>query len=447
MLLRFGVANHRSIRDYQELLLTASKRVERDGLTMPLHVLGESAVPVTALYGANASGKSNILQAMAEMQRLVVQSHKGADSTDPIQRHPFALDDESSTAPTQLDCTFTLGATAASEASDDIYEYGFEYTDTEVSREWLHRTVRRERQSTHRLFERETSEGDVLLSFGPQLRGENQTIARLTRANSLFLSAAAQNNHSQLKPIQEWFARQWHCVSEAVPMTAEVAANALYDYRHLEQLQELLRQADTGIGGLSVDEMDVDRQTEKLAQTFRGLLAEVSEEMPSGQVAGLFQQLAASFEMKRLTFEHPSSAGSRALPYTSESRGTQMLLSLLVPALEALAEGSLLIVDELDSSLHPKLAQAFLSLFDAAESNPANGQLVFSTHDVALLGSGLLARDQIWITEKNREGVTTFTPLTDYRIRSRVDVEMAYRNGRFGGTPNVQNFLLEVGRP
>ena len=126
MLLRFGVANHRSIRDYQELLLTASKRIQKERLTTPIDVLGEAAVPVAALYGANASGKSNILEAMAEMQRLVVMSHKGADATDGIERHPFGLDDESAVAPTQFDCTFTLGNGDGSGKAEDVYYYGFE---------------------------------------------------------------------------------------------------------------------------------------------------------------------------------------------------------------------------------------------------------------------------------------------------------------------------------
>ena len=446
MLLRFGVANHRSIRDYQELLLTASKRIPKERLITPIDILDEEALPVAALYGANASGKSNILEAMVEMKRLVVMSHKGADATDAIQRHPFRLDDESSTKPTKFDCTFTVGS-ASNSVATNVYEYGFEVTDTEVVREWLYRTVRRTRTSTHRLFERETSDGKVRVDFGPQLRGENKIIMGFTRPNSLFLSVAAQNNHPELMQIQEWIARDWHCVQEAAPMSSDVAANAAFGSNHMEQLRELLVQADAGIGEVTVKEVDADEQAKAAAGAFKEVFEQLKDDAPTPHLTAMFANFAASLEGKRLDFQHAASSGMRPLPYSSESRGTRMLLSLLLPALDALGSGGLLIVDELDSSLHPNLAQAFLSLFEAADSNPNGAQLIFSTHDVALLGSGLLAHDEIWITEKNREGVTTFTPLTDYRIRSRVDVEMAYRNGRFGGTPNVQNFLLEVGRP
>lgn len=450
MLLRFGVANHRSIRDYQELLLTASKRIHKERLTTPVDVLGEAAVPVAALYGANASGKSNILEAMAEMQRLVVMSHKGADATDGIQRHAFGLDDESAAKPTQFDCTFTLGNGAAPGDAEDVYDYGFEITDTEVVREWLHRTVRHTRMSTHRLFERETSNGEVRIDFGPQLSGENAAIRGFTRANSLFLSAAAQNNHPQLTPIQEWFVERWHAIRSAVPLSAQEAAVALTRLGQADRVQELLVQADAGIAGFEVDEEAMRARMPASGAELVRYIAERLRAAPGrdDRAEEVGKVVAKTLAARRspLMLEHMTAVGVRRLAYNSESRGTQMLLSLLVPALNVLPTGGLLVVDELDSSLHPNLARAFLSLFETAESNPANAQLVFSTHDVALLGSGLLANDEIWITEKDREGASTFTPLTDFRIRSRVDVEVAYRNGRFGGTPNLQDFLLEVGR-
>ena len=128
--------------------------------------------------------------------------------------------------------------------------------------------------------------------------------------------------------------------------------------------------------------------------------------------------------------------------YDSESKGTRTLLSLLIPTLEALAQGSLLVIDELDTSLHPDLARAFVSLFNKEDSNPHGAQLVFSTHDVTLLGSGLIRQDEIWMTDKNREGASEFTPLTDFKLRSRDDIERAYRHGRFGGVPTADDFLV-----
>ena len=189
MLLRFGVANHRSIRDYQELYLSASKRIKRKGLAIPVPILKEDAVPIVAIYGANAAGKSNLVDAMGEIQRAIVRSHKSLDATDRIPRTPFRLDDMGGARPTRFDCTFTVGARGTEErdprALESVYEYGFEYTETEFRSEWLYRVVRKERQSTQVLFERKTEDSRVRISFGSQLRGENRTIANLTRPNSL----------------------------------------------------------------------------------------------------------------------------------------------------------------------------------------------------------------------------------------------------------------------
>ena len=118
------------------------------------------------------------------------------------------------------------------------------------------------------------------------------------------------------------------------------------------------------------------------------------------------------------------------------------LVSLLIPALEALSRGSLLVVDELDTSLHPSLARAFVSLFTKEDSNPHGAQLVFSTHDVALLGSGLMNQDEIWMTNKSHEGESQFTPLTESKLRSRDDIEKAYRIGRLGGVPAGDDFFI-----
>ena len=124
-----------------------------------------------------------------------------------------------------------------------------------------------------------------------------------------------------------------------------------------------------------------------------------------------------------------------------QSRGTQTLISFLIPALEALSKGSLLIIDELDTSLHPDLTRAFVSLFGKAKTNPSGAQLIFTTHDVTLLSSGLLSQDEVWISEKDNGGASHFRPLTDFKLRSRDDIERAYRNGRFGGVPASDEFI------
>ena len=440
MLLRFGVANHRSIRDYQELLLSASRRIKREGLVIPVRTLKEAAVPIAAIYGPNASGKSNLIDAMGEMRRAVVGSHKSLGATDHIQRVPFRLDDATEGKPTQFDCTFTVGQPGSDGQGagqpESVYEYGFEYTATEFCKEWLYGISRRERQSTRLLFERETRDGKVRVKFGNQFPGKNRTIANLTRPNSLFLSAAAQNNHPWLTDLYRYFVENRVILLEGGAMNEMRIADRLAEYKHRGHLMKLVNQADIGIGGIDVEEEEF---SEEEFETIQGIIeVTIKEDDPLRDFV-----LGKMRHRKQLRFSHASSGGrNRTLGYDSESKGTRTLISLLIPALEALAQGSLLVVDELDTSLHPDLARAFVSLFNKEDSNPHGAQLVFSTHDVTLLGSGLLRQDEIWMTEKNREGASRFTPLTDFKLRSRDDIERGYRHGRFGGVPTADDFLF-----
>ena len=452
MLLRFGVANHRSIRDYRELHLSASRRIRRKGLVIPVPTLKENAVPVVALYGGNAAGKSNLIDAMDEIRRAIVQSHKSSGATDRIPRSPFRLDDACNAQPTRFDCTFSVGegATTAEQGRhtpESVYEYGFEYVDTEFRREWLYRMARNERQSTQVLFERRTEDGKVRVSFGSQLRGRNRTIASLTRPNSLFLSAGAQNNHPLLTDLYRYFAERWTIVLSTGAMNDVIVAERLSDYEHMEHLLLLVRQADIGIVDIDVEdeEIEIEEERAEFARDLAGLISKHFRQNPEHDPFDEASMVHEMLHRKRLRFMH-SAVGDRpaAFGYSMESKGTRTLIFLLIPALEALSHGSLLVIDELDTSLHTNLARAFVSLFTRKDSNPHGAQLVFSTHDVALLGSGVLNPDEIWMTDKSHEGESRFTPLTDFKLRSRDDIEKAYRAGRLGGIPIGDDFFISL---
>ena len=449
MLLRFGVANHRSIRNYQELFLTASRRIKRQGISIPVPVLQQAAVPVVAIYGPNASGKSNLIDALDEIGRAIVRSHQALAATDPIPRIPFLLDSNTAKEPTRFDCTFTIPETTDEKQNNDhdaaVYEYGFEFKSREFTREWLLRTTRKERLSTQKLFERHTKDGQTSIDFGSRLRGENKTIANLTRPNSLFLSAAAQNNHPQLGPLHAYFASRWKTIPNAGlmpgPMNDLMVAESLSNYAHLDQLLPLVSQADLGISEIKVEEQETEEsQVGLLEEVFEVVSKHVKES--DEDVSSRESFLDRIRRRKKLSFIHATSGEfPHSFDYGMQSKGTQTLISFLIPALEALAKGSLLVIDELDTSLHPDLTRAFVSLFSKAETNPSGAQLIFTTHDVTLLSSGLLSQDEIWISEKDNAGVSRFTPLTDFKLRSRDDIEKAYRNGRFGGVPASDEFI------
>lgn len=447
MLLRFGVENFRSVRDYQEIVLTASRRLKRSGPVFAVPVVGEDAVPVVACYGANAAGKSNLIAAVASMRDHIVWSHKGRDSTDAVPRQPFQLDRGSVDTPSRFDCTLVDGKREEGVLIDEekvthlcaerasVYEYGFEFNEREYCREWLHRKVRTQRRTNQLLFERRTVDGETDIRFGSHLSGENRAIAALTRPNSLFLAAAAQNNHAHLSAIHRQFAKQWTVLGGE---TSEFRlAEMLDETEHQEALIALIQQADLGIVGVDVvdedDELDVDVK-ENSPNTVEGeilVLAKRLRELTRSLV-GETQRL------KRVRFAHAGS-GLHAFDYDLESRGTQRLAALAMPALAALASGALVVVDELDASLHPRLTAALVKLFKGP-SNRSGAQLLCTLHDTSVLKA--LEADEVWMAEKDRSGATSFTPLTDYRLRSRDDLEQVYRDGRVGGAAVIGDLAV-----
>ena len=459
MLLRFSVENHRSIRDAQELLLTASKRIkpeDRRGTVFPVPAIQEAALPAVALYGSNASGKSNLLEALSWMRNLIVTSHADMKPTSTIRRQPFLLDQDSQTKPTRLECTFTLSHPKelssngqTTEEVQSVHTYGFKYTEKEICEEWLYQEAAEEEQDNQLLFRRTTINGEAILQeVDSKLSGENQIIeiiGKLTRPNSLFLSAAAQNNHPQFLKIYKYFSKmifieQLELVSES---SIAVHFSELKDQGKLKDILDILKQADIGIANIITREVNLPENQVKI-------ILELSKIISKDTALEAKVSSPEFMTMKKFDFLHSTTDGRpRALDYESESRGTQIFLALLLPALDALSEGLFLVIDELDTSLHPDLSRSLLSLFYRKTSNPHGAQLLFSTHDVTLLDSDVLQQDEIWFTDKDPDGASHLTPLTDFKLPPpgelrHGDIEQAYRRGRFGGVPGSREFLVEL---
>ena len=454
MLLRFGVENCSSIRDAQELLLTASERIkheDRRGTVFPVPAIQEFALPAVALYGSNASGKSNVIAALSWMRDLIISSHAEMRPVGPIPRQPFLLDRDSPTKPTRLDCTFTLSY-AEKLSSDEqitkevqpVYTYGFKYTEEEICEEWLYHEAAKEEQDNQLLFRRTTINKKVDLEVGSQLSGENETIKKLTRPNSLFLSAAAQNNHPQLLEIYKYFDKMIF-IERPESIKEYLIADRLSKSINQQKLKDILKQADIGITDIIVKERELPEHQVKISRELSEIIPKIISKHTTSEA-----KIASPGPMprKQLCFIHSTADGEpRDIGYGLESRGTQVFLTLLLPALEALSEGSVLVIDELDSSLHPDLSRSFLSLFHRKTSNPHGAQLLFSTHDVTLLDSDVLQQDEIWFTDKDPDGVSRLTPLTDFKLPDQLrhdDIEQAYRLGRFGGVHNSREFLVEL---
>ncbi len=412
-LLRFRVANHRSLRDEQELSFIASDRDRTDLRLIRSPALEEPVLPVCAIYGANASGKSNVLDALWFTGWAVVSSHRTWEPEEGIPRSPFALRADHSEASSYI-LDFTL---------DDIrYEYGFSVDEFTVHEEWLRAWPNGRKQEW---FSRDGQQ----FEFHRTLHGENKTIEALTRNNSLFLSAAAQNNHDQLTPIFRWLRESLRIVRARTGVWVEAHPWWLQFTRESsevsllarDQVRTLLQYADLGIDDFQVN-------TEKFSQ---------------GE-----EKERRAFTRTRIQLAHRGATVPTWMDLHSESTGTQTLVGLLPELIMTLHSGGLLAIDEL-GSLHPMLAMALVQLFQDPKQNPHGAQLLFNTHDSSLLGNLVsdpppLRRDQIWFTEKDQEGATKLYPLTDFTPRKEENLQRGYLQGRYGAVPFIGSLDWEA---
>ncbi len=413
MLIEFRVENHRSIRLEQAITLEAGRVGAPDDPT-PRDVATTRLLPVAALYGANASGKSNLLAALAFMRDAVLLSHRSWPPEGGVPRDPFAWGPDTR-QPSLFEVTVLVQGVR--------YQYGFVADDERFLEEWLFAWPRGRKQVW---LERDAD----TFKFGDHLHGENRLVEQVTRPNALFLSAAVQHRHEQLAPLYGWF-REMRTVNvssrrRAEPVLSdrwllrslETAASARQaslfgphegDNRRLDAFRDLLHAADVGIVDIKAD----------------------AEDGGDGD--------PRRWRRRRILVRHQSSVDDAWLPLEEESQGTLTLFRLGPVILDALWSGALLVVDELEASLHPLLALHIVRQFNDPRTNPRNAQLLFTTHDTNLLGTTTgdppLRRDQVWLTEKDEGGATCVYPLTDYKPRKSENLERGYLQGRYGAIP------------
>ncbi|MBQ0984543.1 AAA family ATPase [Streptomyces sp. F63] len=410
MLLSFRVANHRSIRTEQELSLVATEFNEGTERDTGARVDGKpvSVLPVVGIFGANASGKSNTLSALRFMRSAVRESFADwGKHPERVPREPFALDPEAREETSLFEVELLLGPRGRRVR----YTYGFELSDERVEAEWLHAYPSGRRQVW---FDREAGrpeeEGGEFRFPGTGLKGRKEELAESTRPNALFLTVGATLNHSQLAAVHRWFSENvWLLapgddLSARTRWTRELLTGAAGDDKRLrERIARMLAVADLGITGLTTDP-------------------------ETGELQLLHRAADGS--------EQPMDFADQ------ESLGTHAWFAFLGPLLHFLDRGGVMLVDELDSSLHPLLAAEVIRLFQDREANPHDAQLVFTTHDATLLGPSVverpLDRDQVWITHKSAIGESELYPLTAARKARKDDnLERRYLHGHYGGIPRL----------
>ena len=420
MILRFRFRNFRSFRKEQELSLIASNLGDLPDVVRRPKGLSEGLLPVAAIYGANASGKSNVLMGLSFMEEAVRNSQRTWSPDKPIRVDPFLLAGEQ-------DNTMTFEVDLLIEGVQ--YEYGFSLDSERIHREWLNAYPSGRKQTW---FSRDVGQPRVF-KFGKQLSGENRAIENLTRKNSLFLSAAAQNNHEQLLPIYNWFGDKLFFISDRRPFQSliQLTAELCKDDTVRARVSSLLAAADLGIVGVDVSEEAPDENFAKFLQALR-------TEYSSTDAGPMFDGVDTRQPSLSVAWRHRG-FGSTEIPFreSQESAGTLIWFGLLGQVLHAIEDGSTLCVDELDSSLHPLLAAEIVRYFNDPKRNSNGAQLIFNTHDTNLLDATLLRRDQVWFVEKDRAGSSHLYPLTDFKPRRHENLERGYLQGRYGAIPFV----------
>ncbi|WP_309730247.1 ATP/GTP-binding protein [Chamaesiphon sp. OTE_75_metabat_556] len=446
MLIQLTIENFMSFRDEVTFSMVgvSSDRQHADRLIEDAAGKGRSVVPIAAIYGANAAGKSNLIEALSFAKELILE---GTRSNRSIPVATFKLGDYSK-KPSKFEFIFTH--------QDARYSYGFKLNKEQILEEWLHAIPPGKRKEVM-YFERITSlDKKTTVDYGLPLTGRSlkrkqflEFIAEGTRPNQLFLTEGIDRNVESLFPVANWF-REILTIIMADSIFASLESTILSDISFTDFLSKFLKLAGTGIdkvGGGTV-ELDFDRHLpgmpqvdrDKLLQKFSGAHANsiLMIEDNFGKQYLLLKGEDSLIKMIQLVTQHRHENGNLVdFAVNEESEGTQRLINL-IPALFVLQEEEKVIfIDELDRRLHPLLSRLFVKT--AIDCRGKNNQLIFTTHDTNLLDLDLLRRDEIWFVEKDRQGSSNLYSLTEFKTRPDLKIEKGYLNGRFGAIPFFGN--------
>lgn len=426
MLVEFTVGNYCSFRDAKTLSMVASVIKEHKDTNVFNIKLPKASrakeinlLKSSVIYGANASGKSNLIKAIAFMKYLVLNSAKDMQASDKIPVDRFLLSSEKDNEPSFFEIIFIYQGVR--------YRYGFEVDQATFVNEWLFHAPKGKEA---KLFVREENNFDL----GPNFK-EGKGLQDKTRGNALFLSVTAQFNGAISTTILKWFKEKLRIISG---LDDKKYANATFkkmlDNKGKKDILTFLTIADLGISDIKLKSYDIEDD-----EVPKGLKKVVLKKIKSQEEEG--KPTDKLREVLRLVSVHnkydKDNVKIETVPFEfgAESEGTQKLFAMSGLLISALMEGNVLVVDELDSRLHAMITRFLIELFNSNETNKANAQLIFATQDTNLFTNRIFRRDQIWFTEKDRYGATDLYSLVDYKVRADASFSKDYILGKYGAIP------------
>lgn len=441
MLIRFTVENFLSFKDEVEFSMVAGRTRQHEDHIVTTGNRNEIKLLKTAvIYGANASGKSNLIKAMSFARDLIVKGTRSKQNIA-VQRYRFDLVSKNMPSIFQFDI----------RCSDKTYTYGFKVDKKRVHEEWLYEI----RSSSRKMiFERETdSNGSTRVTPGslPYTLEQDEQFFRFvatgTRPNQLLLTESLERNISYFEAITSWFREKLVLVfPDAKPAGIEIAF--LSDESFQDQFIKLIKLFDLGIEKISLVDFDFDSEQripaevkEQISQDIREISVEPDSraiiQIPALNILLIVDENQEIVSKKFMTLHNVSGSKTHEpLELTEESDGTQRIFELIPALCELLNDDHerVVVVDELDRRLHSMLSYKILELF-LSRSKHLRNQLIVTTHEVGILDLDLLRRDEIWFIEKDSLGESSVYSLEEYHPRYDKDIRKGYLRGRFGAIP------------
>ncbi len=421
MLLEFSVGNFLSFKEIKTLNLVASSITDYKDSNVHYsdrHQLVKGAI----IYGANSSGKSNLIRAMSTMKKIIMFSFNQT-STKRLDVTPFLLNSDMEKKPSYFEILFKIEETR--------YRYGFEVTEKEVVAEWLYEA----KKNVEKLLFIRQDDG---IEISPNYK-EGENLEQKTRSNALFLSVVDQFNGETAKKIMGWF-NKFIAISGLTHENYEmVTFNMLEDSKTSEALNDFYTKLDLGFHGLKINKEKYDTK-------------KIPDDAPASLVKYLVKDLEGAFRFNIKTLHKKFDKKNKAVGEvefdmrSQESAGTNKVFNISGPIFDVLLGGGVLVIDELDSSLHPLLTLAITKLFNSNKMNINKAQLIFTTHDTNLFSYGKFRRDQIFFIEKDKYGASDLYSLVEYReengtrVRKDRSFETDYIQGRYGAIPFIGDF-------
>lgn len=415
MLVSFTIKNFRSFKFERTFSLEASSISEHKASVKVLNKY--KLLPLAILYGANSSGKSNLIKALKLMNKMVLDSVKLND-TDLLPFSPFALDDISEKQPTFFEIQFIK--------NNCLYRYGFEYNAKEIISEWLYEKCFGEKE--YNLFIRSHD----LIDVSEKRYEEGMGKEGLTNSNRLFLSLVAQLKGEKSRLVMDWFNNCNVLSGLHGEGYAGFTLGMFYEgLKGVDEATAFFRKLQLGFKHFEVKKSELPKDV------MERIPMEIKDKIKEGKVVDVLTSHDVFDESGLVIGEKVFDEDEM------ESEGTKKVIELSGPIFDTLNEGKVLVVDELDAKLHPLLTRNIVLLFMDPEKNKNNAQLVFATHDTNLLDLKLIRRDQIWFTEKDACDSTDLYSLVEFKdnngntVRNDKNIAKDYIAGRYGAIPFI----------